>query len=40
MAADAMLAEGHDGRMVIGCAFGSGAAGEWMPLAGPAGPAL
>src|SRR6476659_7641986 len=38
MAADAMLAEGHDGRTVIGCTFGSGAAGEWMPLAGPAGP--
>jgi hypothetical protein len=36
--ADAMLAEGHDGRTVIGCTFGSGAAGEWMPLAGPAGP--
>ena len=26
MAADAMLAEGHDGRTVIGCTFGSGAA--------------
>src|SRR5580765_1289249 len=38
MAADARLAEGHDGRTVIGCTFGSGAAGEWMPLAGPAGP--
>jgi hypothetical protein len=37
MAADAMLAEGHDGRTVIGCTFGSGAAGEWMPLAGPGG---
>ena len=35
MAADAMLAEGHDGRTVIGCTFGSGAAGEWTPLAGP-----
>src|SRR5262249_26007714 len=37
MAADAMLAEGHDSRTVIGCTFGSGAAGEWMPLAGPEG---
>jgi hypothetical protein len=32
MAADAMLAEGHDGRTVIGCTFGSGGAGEWTPL--------
>jgi VCPO second helical-bundle domain len=32
MAADAMLAEGHDGRTVIGCTFGSGAPGEWTPL--------
>jgi hypothetical protein len=38
IAADAMLAEGHDGRTVIGCTFGSGAAGEWTPLAGPTGP--
>jgi hypothetical protein len=38
LAADAMLAEGHDGRTIIGCTFGSGAAGEWMPLAGPMGP--
>jgi hypothetical protein len=38
MAADAMLAEGHDGRTLIGCAFGSGAAGEWVPPAGPTGP--
>jgi hypothetical protein len=37
MAADAMLAEGHDGRTVIGCTFGSGAAGEWQPLADPNG---
>jgi hypothetical protein len=36
-AADAMLAEGHDGRTVIGCTFGSGGAGEWQPLAGPNG---
>src|SRR5579862_7894391 len=39
-AAQAMLAEGHDGRTVIGCAFGSGAAGAWQPLAGPTGTAL
>jgi hypothetical protein len=38
MAADAMLAEGHDGRTVIGCTFGSGLAGVWQPLAGPTGP--
>jgi PAP2 superfamily len=37
MAAEAMLAEGHDGRTVIGCTFGSGAAGAWQPLAGPTG---
>jgi hypothetical protein len=37
MAADAMLAEGHDGRTVLGCTFGSGAAGVWEPLAGPTG---
>jgi VCPO second helical-bundle domain len=37
MAADAMLAEVHDGRTIIGCTFGSGAAGEWMPLAGAGG---
>jgi hypothetical protein len=36
-AADAMLAEGHDGRVVIPCAFASGA-GVWQPLAGPTGP--
>jgi hypothetical protein len=33
-AAEAMLAEGHDGRTLIGCAFGSRAAGVWQPLAG------
>jgi VCPO second helical-bundle domain len=38
MAAEAMLAEGHDGRTVIGCTFGSGLAGVWQPLAGPTGP--
>jgi hypothetical protein len=37
MAAEAMLAQGHDGRTVIGCTFGTGALGEWMPLAGPGG---
>jgi VCPO second helical-bundle domain len=37
MAADAMLAEGHDGRaMQIGCTAGGGL-GEWTPLVGPAG---
>jgi len=35
LAADAMLAQGHDGRTVIGCTFGTGGLGEWMPLAGP-----
>ena len=37
MAADAMLAEGHDGRVLIGCTFGSVLAGVWQPLPGPAG---
>jgi hypothetical protein len=37
VAAEAMLAQGHDGRTIIGCTFGSGAAGEWQPLAGPTG---
>jgi hypothetical protein len=37
MAAEAMLAEGHDGRTVIGCTFGSGLIGEWQPLAGAGG---
>jgi hypothetical protein len=32
-----MLAEGHDGRAVIGCAFGSGLPGVWQPLADPLG---
>jgi hypothetical protein len=40
MAADAMLAEGHDGRTFIGCTFGSGGAGEWQPLPGPNGDPL
>lgn len=40
MAADAMLAEGHDGRTVLGCTFGSGLAGVWQPLAGPTGAPL
>jgi hypothetical protein len=39
-AAEAMLAEGHDGRTVIGCTFGSGAAGVWQPLTGPTGAPL
>ena len=38
MAADAMLAEGHDGRAAIGCTFGSGLPGVWQPLPGPSGP--
>jgi hypothetical protein len=37
MAADAMLAEGHDGRTFIGCDFGSGLPGVWQPLPGPNG---
>jgi hypothetical protein len=37
MAADAMLAEGHDGRTFIGCTFGSGLPGVWQPLPGPNG---
>src|SRR2546423_5672208 len=36
MAADAMLAQGHDGRHVLPCVFGSGP-GAWQPLVGPAG---
>ena len=40
MAADAMLAQGHDGRMVIGCTFGSGLPGVWQPIAGPMGAPL
>ena len=36
MAAAAMLAEGHDGRTVIGCAFGSGSARRVAAAAGPA----
>ena len=36
MAADAMLAEGHDGRQVVPCAFGAGP-GAWQPLIGPTG---
>jgi hypothetical protein len=38
LAADAMLAEGHDSRTVIGCTFGSGLPGVWQPLAGASGP--
>jgi PAP2 superfamily len=40
MAANTMLAEGHDGRTVIGCTFGSGLPGVWLPLAGPTGAPL
>jgi hypothetical protein len=38
MAADAMLAEGHDSRTVIGCTFGSGLDGVWQPLGPPGAP--
>ena len=37
MAAAAMLAEGHDGRTVIGCAFAPAVPGVWQPLPGPFG---
>jgi hypothetical protein len=40
MAADAMIAQGHDGRTAIGCTFGSGLPGVWQPLAGPTGAPL
>jgi hypothetical protein len=36
-AAAAMLAQGHDARTVIGCAFGVFVPGVWQPLAGPTG---
>jgi hypothetical protein len=39
MAADAMLAEGHDGRVFISCTFGTFVPGVWQPLPGPSGPA-
>ena len=39
MAADAMLAEGHDGRVLISCTFGTFVPGVWQPLPGPTGPA-
>ena len=39
MAADAMLAEGHDGRVLISCTFGTFVPGVWQPLAGPTGDA-
>jgi hypothetical protein len=39
MAADAILAEGHDGRVPIPCAFGTFVPGMWQPLPGPTGPA-
>src|SRR5436305_14893522 len=34
MAADAMLAQGHDGRQAMPCVFGGGP-GVWQPLPGP-----
>jgi hypothetical protein len=37
MAADAMLAEGHDGRVLISCTFGTFVPGVWQPLPGPTG---
>jgi hypothetical protein len=37
MAADAMLAEGHDGRVLSSCTFGTFVPGMWQPLAGPTG---
>ena len=33
MAAAAMLAEGHDSAVPIGCTFGTGGVGVWQPLA-------
>jgi hypothetical protein len=38
MAADAMLAEGHDSRTMITCTFGSGLPGVWQPLGPPGAP--
>ena len=38
LAADAMLAEGHDSRTVITCTFGSGLPGVWQPLGPPGAP--
>lgn len=37
MAANAMLAEGHDGRGALPCVFGTGL-GAWQPLVGASGP--
>ena len=37
IAADAMLAEGHDGRVLISCTFGTFVPGVWQPLPGPTG---
>jgi len=37
MAAAAMLAEGHNTPIPIGCTFGSGGIGVWQPLAGAGG---
>ncbi len=38
-AADAMLAEGHDGRQILPCVFGTDP-GDWQPLVGPTGALL
>jgi hypothetical protein len=37
MAAEAMLAEGHDGRVPISCALGTFVPGMWQPLVGSTG---
>ena len=40
MAADAMLAEGHDGRVPMTCTFGTFVPGVWQPLADANGAAV
>jgi PAP2 superfamily len=40
MAAEAMLAEGHDGRVLMSCTFGTFVPGVWQPLANAAGDPL
>ncbi len=40
MAADAMLAEGHDGRVPMTCTFGTFVPGVWQPLADADGAAV
>jgi hypothetical protein len=37
IAADAMLAEGHDRRVLMSCTFGTFVPGVWQPLAAPTG---